>query len=153
MSATGRSSQALVIDANLAVWAVLPILQGKDGDAASHIARWSSQDIALAAPTWWTAECTSAIRTAVHYGVISPNEARQAIDDVYTLHVELVLIDSDLCKAALDWAQRLKQVRAYDAIYVALAERLDIEFWTADRWLANAGAQLKLGWIRWIGAE
>jgi predicted nucleic acid-binding protein len=80
-------------------------------------------------------------------------QANTAIDDLFLLEVETQPLDISLCKAALEWATRLQQSRAYDAFYLALAERLQAEFWTADRRLANGAQQLGVKWVRWIGEE
>ncbi len=40
--------------------------------------------------------------------------------------------------------------RAYDAQYMALAVRLDCEFWTADERLVNS-TQEQFSRIRWLG--
>jgi predicted nucleic acid-binding protein len=39
---------------------------------------------------------------------------------------------------------------AYDSFYLALAERLGCEFWTADLKLFNV-VSAKLAWVKWIG--
>jgi len=55
------------------------------------------------------------------------------------------------CQAVLEWAGRLNQSRAYDAFYMALAEELGAEFWTADQRLARAAQQAGVTWTHWIG--
>jgi hypothetical protein len=50
-------------------------------------------------------------------------------------------------------SNRLGQSKAYDAFYLALAERLKAEFWTADQRLANGARQLGANWAHWIGEE
>ena len=40
---------------------------------------------------------------------------------------------------------------AYDAHYLALAEWMDIELWTADMKLINTLKPYKLGWVKGIG--
>jgi predicted nucleic acid-binding protein len=82
---------------------------------------------------------------------ISAEQAYTAVEDLYLLEVETQPLDINMCKAALEWATRLQQRRAYDAFYLALAERLQTEFWTADKRLANAAQQLGANWVRWIG--
>jgi predicted nucleic acid-binding protein len=67
------------------------------------------------------------------------------------IEVQTQPIDLSLCRAALNWASRLQQRRAYDALYLALAERMQTEFWTADKRLANAAQQLGVTWVHWIG--
>lgn len=55
--------------------------------------------------------------------------------------------DADLRRRALKLAEALSLPATYDAHYLALAERLGAEFWTADRCLAQA-AQKALPWVR-----
>ena len=151
MSVTSRSSQTLVIDANVGIWTVLPVLQAKDVDAPSRVLTWLKQGTSLVAPAWWVVECVSGIRMSLYAKRISAEQAYTAIEDLYVLEVETQPLDISLCKAALEWATRLQQRRAYDAFYLALAERLQTEFWTADKRLANAAQQLGANWVHWIG--
>lgn len=151
MSATGLSSRGLVIDASLAVWAVLPSMQDEGVDAIGAFAKWHTEGRRLVAPTLWSAEATSSIRRAVYLKAISEQKGHEAIGKIFALSIETSPADELLCKAALSWATRLQQVRAYDAFYLALAERLQVEFWTADRRLANAAQQLGVNWVHWIG--
>lgn len=141
----------LVVDASISVWAVLPVLQDKNADAAVRFVEWGEIGFTLVAPSWWAAECTTAIRRAVFNKVINESRARQAVSDLFALEIEIVPIDIQLCESALEWAARLKQSRAYDSFYLALAQRLGIDFWTADKRLANAAQQLGLSWVRWVG--
>jgi predicted nucleic acid-binding protein len=50
---------------------------------------------------------------------------------------------------ALDLAARFSLPASDDACYLALAERLGGEFWTADRRLVQA-VQMELGWVRLV---
>ena len=45
---------------------------------------------------------------------------------------------------------RFNHPAAYDAHYLALAEMMDCEFWTADERLFNA-VRDELSWVRWLG--
>ena len=51
---------------------------------------------------------------------------------------------------ALRLADRLNQGAVYDSIYLALAERLDCELWTADRRFYRAARRFS-DRIRWLG--
>jgi predicted nucleic acid-binding protein len=93
------------------------------------------------------------IRQGIYTGLISKDEGQVAVDDVFALGVEVILTDRGLGKSALDWADRLGQSKAYDGFYLALAERLKAEFWTADKRLANRASQLGSTWAHWIGEE
>lgn len=151
MSAIGLSSPALVIDANLSVWAVLPSMQDEGVDALGAFMKWHAEGRRLVAPVLWSAETTSVIRRAVYLKRLSEQKGYEAIEKVLALGIETIPDDQTLCKAALSWATRLQQARAYDAFYIALAERLQAEFWTADRRLANAAQQLGVNWVHRIG--
>jgi predicted nucleic acid-binding protein len=54
-------------------------------------------------------------------------------------------------RSAFDWATRLHQKAAYDGFYLAAAEQLGAEFWTADKALANNAGQLGVSWVHWMG--
>jgi predicted nucleic acid-binding protein len=58
--------------------------------------------------------------------------------------------DNDLLKEAYELAVRFNRPRAYDTQYLALAERLGCEFWTADQRLVNS-TQGQFSRIRWLG--
>ena len=58
--------------------------------------------------------------------------------------------DTALLTEAYDLAVRFNRPRAYDTQYMALAERLHCEFWTADERLFNVVGK-ELNWIRWLG--
>lgn len=50
----------------------------------------------------------------------------------------------------MDFASRFAQPAAYDAHYLALAEREGCEYWTADQRLWNT-VKAALPWVRWLG--
>jgi predicted nucleic acid-binding protein len=65
--------------------------------------------------------------------------------------VEIIDEDEELCLRALELAGKLSQSKAYDAIYLALAEKLVANFWTADERLANrCQKDLNLTWVHSI---
>ncbi len=53
-------------------------------------------------------------------------------------------------RLAFDWTVRLNQAAAYDSFYLALAEALRCELWTADQHLYDAVGQ---PWVRWVGSQ
>jgi len=139
----------IVVDANVGVWAVLPVAAGVD--AVQKFASWRQGGRRIVAPPLWLAECVSAVRQIVADGVIDEQTARIAVEDILALDVELVPVGRDECLRALAWAGALGQRNAYDAFYLAVAERLNAELWTADRRLANAAHGLGAAWVHWIG--
>jgi predicted nucleic acid-binding protein len=90
---------------------------------------------------------TSALTKIAHYGDLGPDEARNALYLTHQLGVRLVSPDETLTQSAFDWTLRLGRTAAYDSFYLALAERLGCELWTADRRLRNA---VDLPWLRGI---
>ena len=54
-------------------------------------------------------------------------------------------------RSAFDWATRLRQKSAYDGFYLAAAEQLGIELWTADQALVNNARQVGANWVHWMG--
>ena len=144
-------SPTLVIDSSIAVWTVMPMLSGVDIDLIDLFADWRQAGQRMVAPMLWLAECTSAVRFAVHRRAALLEEGREAIKGLFDLGVEILPMDAPLCLAALEWAGRLGQARAYDGFYLALADQLGAEFWTVDKRLANAVQQMGVNWVHWVG--
>ncbi len=144
-----RSSSVVVIDSNLTLWTVIPQLASHN--PAPRFAQWYKASAHLVAPAFWLAECVSGIRLALYSKRITPERGQQSLDDLFALRVDLVPLDEPLCRSAYEWAERLNQARAYDALYLALAESLQAELWTADHRLADRARQIGANWVRWIG--
>jgi predicted nucleic acid-binding protein len=146
-----RGKTMPVIDASLAVWAVLPVVAGKGVDVTERLEEWHRAGERLVAPMLWWAECTSAVSSATDAGIISEKEGLRALSDLVGLEVDMEVMDEAMCVAAFGWARRLGQKRAYDGFYLALAEQLGMQMWTADRRLANGVRQVGVEWVRWVG--
>lgn len=106
---------------------------------------------AVAAPVLWRAETVSIVRGYVFAGELTELEGASAIEQLVHLPIDLVDLDPELCRAAYAWAGRLRQRRAYDGFYIALADRLGIPFWTGDRRLFNGCQALGVAWVEWAG--
>ena len=141
----------LVVDANLAVRTIFPIGEGAE---LRLMERWRQENRILFAPDLWLAETTSVIRRMASSRLITDQEGRQAVQDIFALGVQVIAADASLCAAAYQWAERLGQAKAYDGFYLALVERLTqekdypVEFWTADRRLFNQAKQAGVSWVR-----
>lgn len=137
-----------VVDANLTVALVLPTPYSVRAQALWE--RWDAEAADVYAPTLWAYEVTSALRKAMSITGMFLQEAETHLETLARLGVQLVPPSLELDRSALQWAERLGQTVAYDAYYLALAERLGIDFWTADRRLADsAGAEVP--WVHWAG--
>ena len=135
------------VDANIIVALVTTEAQSKK--VLALWTEWMSKDYRIVAPVLLRYEVTSAIRRKVYRGILKPEDARRILGEFLSLDVELV--DSpNLTWRAFDLAARFNRPTTYDTHYLALAEMMGCEFWTADERLYNA---VKDGFplIRWLG--
>jgi predicted nucleic acid-binding protein len=88
----------------------------------------------LQVPAIFTAEVTSALRGLVHRGALSPIRAATALSQILSIRT-LSYPFEPFARRAWELGD---SITIYDAWYVALAERLDVELVTADKRLANA---------------
>ena len=137
----------LIVDANIAVNTALNL-----SESLERFWEYINQEhITPCAPRLWVSETTSALRTYVALKQITSEEAEQALHTIHTLHVEIIDEDKALCLRALELADLLGQSKAYDAFYLATAEKMATEFWTADERLFNrCQKDLNLHWAHWI---
>lgn len=138
----------LVLDASLAIRALVPT-SSQDG-ALELIAGAHQEGTTLLAPGLWIAEVTSVLRKMVHTQGLAPDEADLLLSGLPSLGVQVIPSDLPLARSALSWAGRLGQIRAYDAFYLALAEREDATLWTGDGRLTDRATQLGIDWVRYL---
>lgn len=139
----------IVIDAGTAIGALLPTLAPVD--TLERFVAWRQAGVIILAPPLWLAECTSVIRRYVHSGLLTAVEGSTALVDLAALDVTIVADTFARCHMAYDWAARLGQVRAYDGFYLALAQESAAPLYTGDKRLVNAGRQIGIEWIVWVG--
>ena len=136
-------TESLVIDATCAVLLVVP---GPDQARYEDLfGGWQRAGHDLYAPGLWIYEVTSALCKAVRFGGLKDAEASRCLTQALNLGVRLVAADEAQVRAAFAWTVRLHRAAAYDSFYLALAESLGCELWTADRRLCNA---VDLPWVR-----
>ena len=136
----------LVVDCSVVVkWKI----STEDHAAAAEalFGDWERHVVDMLVPNHFPSEVISAFLRASRRGRITADEAREAIRDLLAL--PFVLCDvTALADHAFIIAHQHQQ-RAYDCLYVALAERDGVELWTGDERLYNAlHAQHPL--VRWI---
>jgi predicted nucleic acid-binding protein len=142
-------SSSVVVDSNLAIYAVI---DSEFSVSATQV--WSkllSSKASIYAPELWNYETTSIIRKYCALEWITDAEAEQALLILDQLQIQFLAANLKLCQAAMQWASRLHQKAAYDGFYLAAAEQLGAEFWTADRKLANNANQVGANWVHWMG--
>jgi predicted nucleic acid-binding protein len=149
MEASLKQVNRLVIDAGIAVWAVVPTVASFD--TLTLISGWRRNRIRLLSPSLFLAESTSVIRRLVHGGVLSEEEGTTALTDLLDLDVDIIQENGEHCRSAFRWAERLDQSKAYDGFYLAIAEQINAELWTADEHLARSARSKNIDWVHWAG--
>ena len=144
-----NTSSAAVIDSGLVVFSVIDTPQS---ELASRLLKeLQASRIDLFAPRLWIYEVTSVIHGYLFEGLLAPQEAERALETAIDMSINLVEEDIALYRSAFHWASRLNHRATYDSFYLALAERLGLIFWTADRRLANNAQQNGVAWVHWMG--
>ncbi len=138
----------LVVDANIAVKSILSATENLN----AFWEKVEQENLTPCAPRLWLSETASAIRALVFQKVIAASDAEEVLQTIHGLHIEIINEDEELSLRALEWAGKLSQSKAYDAFYIALAEKLVADFWTADERLYNqCRKNIKLSWVHWVG--
>ncbi len=135
----------IVIDANIGIHTVLETPFSDLVAAAWNL--WRQEKAEIFAPALWLNEVTSVIHRTYSMGEISEDAALEALDTAFALDLEWVPETPEICKGAFNWASKLGQFAAYDGFYLALAEKLGVEFWTLDGRLANRSKQIGVDWV------
>ena len=141
-------AQRYVIDANATLGLFLRLPYSKTVD--QWMQAWQVEEAGLVVPTLWEYECLTGLRRAATLKLISSKDAERMVEDLLALEFQRVAPTLELHQAALLWAERVGQSKAYDAQYLALAESLSAEFWTADRRLFHALQGLGVNWVHTV---
>ena len=136
-----------VVDASLAVkW----LVDEEDADKARALYRgWVDSGVQIAAPYLMLAEVANAFHRKVVDGEIELQSATRILENLSAIEIRFHN-PPNIHVGALRLADRLNQGAVYDSIYLALAERLDCELWTADRRFYRAARRFS-DRIRWLG--
>lgn len=119
--------------------------------AIALINEWATQNIQIVAPVLFRYEVTAVIRKNIYRGILPPALATDVRANLQSLTANIeFMIDDRLLERGYELAEQFNRPTAYDSQYLAVAERLGCEFWTADERLFNAVAQ-DLNWVRWVG--
>jgi predicted nucleic acid-binding protein len=140
------TNRLVIIDASVAIKAILPNPLQEHCQALVQ----TFVEVQPVAPALWVYETTSAISKAVHFEQLTNQEGSQALEQVDALRVRLFVPDIEQNRIAYDWTRRLNRASAYDSFYLALAQALECDFWTADKRLFNALRDARLKWLHWI---
>jgi len=98
---------------------------------------WQAEGKVIVAPLLLRYEVTNALWQMRKHGRLSRITLEAALQALVDLPISIR--DSPRhYSAAMEFAERFNLPATYDAHYLALAEELDCEFWTADKRLARA---------------
>ncbi|OQY46392.1 MAG: hypothetical protein B6242_07990 [Anaerolineaceae bacterium 4572_78] len=135
----------IVLDSNVAIALVIELPYSLF--ARQKVKEWHTKDVTIFVPRLWQYEVVSVMQKIIKLGNMKREDAQQNLDLIFTFDVKYIALGENEHNRVLYWAEQLNQNQAYDASYLALAERLHAEFWTADKRLYNRCQQLKLDWI------
>ena len=137
----------VVVDASLAFkWLVNEIHTAEANDLGRL---WNSQGTRIAAPYLMPVEVTNALHQRVARGELTLEAATQRMESLLSSGLELHQ-PPYLYGRALELASQLRQGAAYDTHYLALAETLGCELWTADEKFYRATSPVARS-VHWVG--
>ena len=142
-------SETVIVDSSIAVkW----LLHESDSDIANELlAQWRNKSVTILAPALLLYEVSNVLYQRVRRGDITSEQARLEI--VGLLSSEVTWFFSQYPQLSLRAVELTHQFPAtYDAHYLALAERENCEFWTADTRLWRA-VRDKLEWVHTLVEE
>lgn len=137
----------VVVDASLAFkWLIKEVYT----DEANALGRsWNSQGTRIAAPYLMPVEVTNALHQRVGRGDLTLEAATERMKSLLSSGLELHQ-PARLYGRALELASQFGLRATYDAHYLALAETLGCDVWTADEKFFRATSPVARS-VRWIG--
>ena len=122
----------------------------EDSDKARALSRgWLDSGAEIIAPHLMLAEIANALHRKVADGLLTLESATQTWEDLNRVEIEFYN-PPNIHAGAMRLAGQLGQGAVYDSVYLALAERLDCELWTADRRFYRAAGGAFPDRVRWL---
>ena len=138
------TNSQVCVDSNLVLKLIL--LEHDSYQAHAIWDEWSQRRTEIVAPPLIWYEITSVLRTRVYRGIFTVVEGLQALESAQGLGI-VNMSPPGLHQKAYGIATDMGLPAAYDSHYLALAEYLGCEFWTADRRL-HRSVRNSLAWVR-----
>jgi predicted nucleic acid-binding protein len=117
--------------------------------AKTLINQLAQEQVQMIAPVLLRYELVAVARKWVYRELTTPDKAKTALETLLHYPVTTV-IDDALLRRAYELAMEHNRPTAYDAQYLAVAERYQCDFWTADERLFNA-VNGKFPRVYWLG--
>ena len=137
----------VVVDASLAVKWVLE--EDFTAEARMALLDWQTRRIRRVVPSWFGCEVANVLYKRMRKNTLTLMEAQTAVEGLLG---DVVIRDHEpaVSARALAIALQLGRLASYDSHYVALAERLSCDLWTADERFWNASSAA-FPFVKWLG--
>jgi predicted nucleic acid-binding protein len=110
---------------------------------------WAESRFRLIAPTLLYYEVTNGLYRYLKAGFFTLETVEKTLQAALALPIELIGY-AELHQRAKDSAAKYNLPAAYDAHYLALAEGLEAELWTADARLFNTVKSFGVEWVKLV---
>ena len=138
----------VVVDASIAVkWA---INENDSHVALALLTNCAATEVVMIAPTLLISEVTNILYRAVKRGALPYEDAKLSLKSIIFPALTLDMVNvclPDFFLNVIEQTNKFNLPATYDAHYLALAEREQCEFWTADKRLYNS-VKGQLSWVR-----
>lgn len=125
-------STQICIDASIALRWIIPTPQSQIAD--SLLKKWDDAGIQIISPPLLDIDMTAFIRKMMQMKLLLPQQGEQAFQFYRQIGINIVNPPS-LTQTAWDLIGKYDLTHITDLYYLALAELMDAEFWTANRYL------------------
>jgi predicted nucleic acid-binding protein len=140
------NSSTICIDASI----ILRVVLLPDNTSIQNLWQsWVSKEIQLVAPTLLFYEVTNALYQQQKNKAISPETILKTLELSLELPITFVN-EANLHLKAREIAMQYNLSATYDAHYLALADWMKIDFYTADIKLVNSLKPFKLKWVKGV---
>jgi predicted nucleic acid-binding protein len=123
------------------------VLQPENESIQNLWQSWIADEVSLVAPSLLFYEVTNALYQQQRNKVLSPETIWETLELSLDLPITLVN-EKNLHLKAREIAMRFNLPATYDAHYLALAEWMEVDLWTADVRLVNALKPFKVKWVK-----
>ena len=137
----------VVVDASLAIKWVLKEPYAEQALALAE--KWAVAGTRPSPPCLLLVEATNVLHRRAMLGHISLSQARQLLAGLLDMGIE-IRESPQIHFRAMELAQELQRPAVYDTHYLALADILGCELWTADERFLNSVKERQPR-IRWLG--
>jgi predicted nucleic acid-binding protein len=111
--------------------------------------KWMKAEASIVAPTLLYYEVTNGLYRYQKAGILPSEAVEKALMAALALPIELVS-NTEPHRRARDVAAMYNLSATYDAHYLALAQWMEVDLWTADMRLVNSFKSHKLSWVKGI---